>query len=177
MAGLVWVLHKTRHLLKAIETSTVVYTDYGASLRIAKQTIFSTSSTDKLNLQLIRSSDYVRRFQLVIKYMPGKHHIILDALSRLEAEGKNCLENHGEGKLDVLFTITLIKMSKEFWEKLIQGYKDDRFWSKITALLKKEKTSSSPSNFSFCLENNLIFHGNGYVSSDHTFETCRLCIP
>lgn len=177
MAGLVWFLRKTRHLVEAAEVPTVVYTDHGASLGIAKQTMLSTSSADKLNLRLVRASDYVQRFQLVIKHKPGKQHIIPDALSRLEAEGNGQLENQGEGKLDVLFTTTLIEMNKEFREKLIQGYKDDRFWSKITNLLHKEKTSLSPPGLPFCLENNLIFRRDGYVSSDHAFEPCRLCIP
>lgn len=177
MAGLVWVLQETRHLIEAAETPTIVYTDHGASLGIAKQTTLSTSSTDKLNLWLVRASDYVQRFPLVIKYKPGKHHIISDALFRLEAEGKEVLDNQGEGELDVLFTTTLIEMSKEFREKLIQGYKDDRFWSRIRALLPKEKPSSSSSNLPFCLENNLIFCHDRYISSDHAFEPRRLCIP
>lgn len=143
------MLRKTRHLVEAAEIPAVVYTDHGASLGIAKQTTLSTSSTDKLNLQLVRASDYVQRFPLVIKYKPNKHHIIPDALSRLEAEGKEVLEDKEEGELDVLFTTTLIEMSKEFGENLIQGYKDDRFWSRIIALLQKEKTSSSSSNLPF----------------------------
>lgn len=35
----------------------------------------------------------------------------------------------------------------------------------------------SPPDLPFCLENNLIFCRDGYVSSDHAFEPCRLCIP
>lgn len=119
MAGLVLVLQKNCHLVEATETTTVVYTDQGASLGIPKLTTLSTSSTDKLNLRLVCASNYVQRFQLVMKYKPGNHHIIPDALSRLEVKGKYCLENYGEGELDVLFTTTLIEMSKEFRENLI----------------------------------------------------------
>lgn len=177
IAVLVWVLWKTRHLIEAAETPTIVYTDHGASLKIAKQTAFLISSTDKLNLRVIRTSDYVQRFPLVIKYKPSKHHIIPDAVSRLEAEEKEVLNNQQESKLDVLFTTTLIEMSKKFWEKLIQGYKNDRFGSQIKALLQKGKTSSSLSNLLFCLEKNLIFRHDGYISSDYAFEPYRLYIP
>ena len=89
MVGLVCVFQKTRHLVEAAKTPTIVYTNHGASLEIAKQTTLSIASTDKLKLRLVCVSDYVQRFLLVIKYKPGKYHIIPDALFRLEAEGKN----------------------------------------------------------------------------------------
>lgn len=59
----------------------------------------------------------------------------------------------------------------------IQGYKDDRFWSKITTLLQKEKVSVLPPDLPFCFDNNLIFRRDGYISSDHAFEPRLLCIP
>lgn len=80
LAGLVWVLRKIRHLVEATELPTIVYNDHGASLGIAKQTTLSTSSTDKLNIRLVRASNYIRWFQLNITHKPGKQHIVPDAL-------------------------------------------------------------------------------------------------
>lgn len=119
MAGLVWVLRKTRYLVEAVETLIVVHTDHEASLGITTWTTLSTSSTEKLNFRLVCASNYVSYFLLVIKYKSDKRHIILDTFSRLKAKRKNLLENQKEDELDVLFTITLIEMSKEFWKKLI----------------------------------------------------------
>lgn len=72
------------------------------------------SSTDKLNFRLVCTSDYIQYFSIIIKYKLIKHYIIPNTFSRLEAEGKEVLEDQGEGELDVLFTTTLIEMSKEF---------------------------------------------------------------
>ncbi len=49
LAGVVWVLTKIRHMVDTAP-KTIIYTDHGAALGIAKQTILTTSSTDKLNL-------------------------------------------------------------------------------------------------------------------------------
>ena len=81
---------------------TIIYTDHGAALGIAKQTTMSTSSTAKLNLRLIRASEYIQRFRnLEFRYKPGKQYIIPDALSYLYAAIVKERDNI-EGQLDVL---------------------------------------------------------------------------
>ncbi len=59
LAGIVWVLRKIRHMIESSKHPTLIFTDHGAALGIAKQTSLSTSSTDKLNLRLIRASEYL----------------------------------------------------------------------------------------------------------------------
>lgn len=119
LAGLVWVLRKTRHLVEVTELPTTVYTNHGASLGIAKQTTLSTLSTDKLNLRPVPGSDYIQRFQLIIKHKPGKQHIVPNALSRLNIENKDgSLADH-DGEVDVFFTSSLVEMSKEFCNGII----------------------------------------------------------
>ena len=83
IAGIVWVLKKIRHLVESSSIPTVIYTDHGAALGIAKQTMLTTSSTDKLNFRLIRASDYIQRFNAELWHKSGAQHIIPDALSRL----------------------------------------------------------------------------------------------
>ena len=70
----------------------------------------------------------------------------------------------------------LIEISKKFKKIFIQVYKDNWFWSWIMVLLAKRKTSLSSSNLPFCFENNLIFCHDGYIFSDHIFESRCLCI-
>ena len=100
LAGLVWMLRKTRHMVEASQHPTIVYTDHGAALGIAKQVTLSTTSTDKLNLRLVRASDYVQRFRLDIRHKPGKLHIVPDALSRLETTNVDTSMKEDQGELD-----------------------------------------------------------------------------
>ena len=87
------MFQKTRHLVEVVKTSIIVFSNHGAFLGIVKQSTLSITSTDKLNLQLVYASDYVQYFPLVINYKSDKHHIIFDALSRLEAVKKDLLKN------------------------------------------------------------------------------------
>lgn len=83
VAGLVWVVKKLRHLIEATNLTTVVYTDHQAIVDIAKQSSLNTTSLVRLNLRHVRSSEYLARFRLDIRYKPGKTNTVPDALSRL----------------------------------------------------------------------------------------------
>lgn len=85
VACLVWTIRKTRHLVEACKHPAVIYTDHSATLGIAKQTTLSSSATDKLNLRLIRASQYLSQFDLDVRHKAGRLHTVPDALSRLPA--------------------------------------------------------------------------------------------
>ena len=53
LVGIVRIIQKIRHMIKFSKYLTLIFIDYGAALAIARQTLLSTSSTDKLNLRLI----------------------------------------------------------------------------------------------------------------------------
>ena len=81
----------------------------------------------KMNVKLIRASQFLRQFNLNVKYKPEKKHIISDALSRFVNLNfdKNISSDHFE--LDALydiifFIITLIKMKQSFHDKYIYDY-------------------------------------------------------
>ena len=115
IAYLIWILKKIRHIIESTELLTIIYIDYFITIDITHQTILSTTLINKLNLRLIRISDYIQRFSLTLKYVFNKINIIPDTLSRLEImnELPTNLENL---ELNVLFivTIILIKISNEF---------------------------------------------------------------
>lgn len=67
---MVWVLQKIRHMIESSKHSTRIFKNHGAVLGIAKQTLLSTSSIDKLNLRLIRASEYLQRFNIEIRHKP-----------------------------------------------------------------------------------------------------------
>jgi hypothetical protein len=56
VAGLVWVLRKISHTVQSSKKPPIFFTDHSATVSIAKQTSLSTSSTEKLNLRLVRAS-------------------------------------------------------------------------------------------------------------------------
>ena len=71
-----------RYIIKSIKRLlTIIYIDYLAIIFILKQVSLTTSLTNKLNSRLIRTSQYLLLFDLLIKYKINKFNIILDALS------------------------------------------------------------------------------------------------
>ena len=83
ISGLVWVVRKLRHLIEASESPVVIFTDHSATCQIARQTSLNTVSIEKSNLKLVRSSEYLQRFNLNIRYRSGLSNVIPDTLSRL----------------------------------------------------------------------------------------------
>ena len=92
LVELIWILRKIRHLIEFAKISTIVYIDHEASLDIVKQTSLTTSSIDKLNLRLVRASDYIQRFNFVIKHRSKHFHLVSDALSRLFTKLSNMIK-------------------------------------------------------------------------------------
>ena len=84
IADIIWVVKKIRHIIKSSQKPpVVVYTNHSAAISISKQTILNISSTNKLNLRLIRAFQYLSSFNLELRHKAGKTNIVLNALSRL----------------------------------------------------------------------------------------------
>jgi len=125
LAGIVWVLHKIRHIVESA-LSTIVYTDYGAALGISKQTTMTTSSTTKLNLRLVRASEYIQRFRyLEFRHKPGKQHIVPNALSRLKSNNNGDVDTEGELNALYAYYISLIEISDDLRTQIVEGYQQD----------------------------------------------------
>ena len=192
LAGIVWVLSKTRHMIESAP-HTVVYTDHGAALGIAKQTSMTTSSTAKLNLRLIRASEYIQRFRsLEFRHKPGKQHVVPDALSRLGQAGSS-IKSQEEGQLDTLhgcaYHVTLVEMSDSFKRRLVEEYPKDPQWHKILGVIKSaaseeqqgpcsqgtqestEQKEERRIGLRFKLKDGLIYYTNFEDGRE------RLCIP
>ena len=54
--------------MKTFTLITIIYIDHDAALKIIKQISLITSLIDKLNLRLMRASDYLQRFNLNIRH-------------------------------------------------------------------------------------------------------------
>lgn len=174
VAALVWTIKKINHLLvHRTDRKPIIFTDHAATADIMKATSLSSLSTDKLNLRLIRASQYVSQYDLDIRWRPGKQNTVPDALSRLLYEDVEKVEED-DGVLDevFIFALTMTEMSEAFKIKLKAGYKDDKGWSKIYTSLKEEARKDKPDRMSaFILQNDLIF----FVDPRDHRE--RLCVP
>lgn len=118
--------------MESSEQPTRIYTDHAAILGIVKQTSLNTVSVEKLNLRLIRASEYLQRFRLDIKYKPGRSHFMPDALSRLASrETRRQGDEQDEGILDTLHVVameswalarSIVELSKNYKKRLTDEY-------------------------------------------------------
>ena len=178
IAELVWVLKKTRHIVETSINKSIIYIDHDATLEIANQTIFTISSTDKLNFRLVRAFDYIQRFNLKIRHKLDKQHIVSDALFRLISVNINS-SRHEKDELDALFTVSLVEMNFVFKQRILNDYKTNLNWQKIVSTLNQnvELNSENVASLSFYRrKNDLIFRFEDITIDDHVYESCRLCI-
>lgn len=167
VAGIVWVIKKVRHMVESTKKPpTVVYTDHSAAVPISRQTSLTTSSTDKLNLRLVRASQYLSMFDLSVRHKAGKANVIPDALSRLQGNPASIAKD-GPGVLEALYGqaievtsdsrelleelledppvsyhVTLVEMSEDFKSRLILEYAKDPQWKKVLDVVQKATRES-----------------------------------
>ena len=133
IAGFVWVIKKVRHLIESSQACVIIQTDHSAILDILQQSsITSTTSTMRMNLRLIRASQFLQQFKLDVRNKSGKEQIIPDALSRLASMNVGCSDpSHSE--LDALFTYnaTFIEIHPNLISRILAGYEDDEYWARL----------------------------------------------
>ena len=137
------MLKKIRHMIKAFQFFTVIYIDHNVILNIVKQIFLFIIFIDKLNLRLIKTLNYLQRFNLDIRYKSRKQHIVFDILSRLTSTNineltHNVLQSFANDELNVLFIASFIKMNNEFRDKIFKKYQTDFNWQKIYTILNIE---------------------------------------
>ena len=113
LTDLVWILRKVRHLVKSSKHQTIIYTNHDVFIKIIKQISLFISSTDKVNLQLIRASEYIQRFSLTIRHKLKKFHIA-----------------------------SMIEMNIDFKKCMINEYKKNFVYVKIFDMLRSENNSN-----------------------------------
>lgn len=127
IASFVWVVKNVRHIIKSSKSSVIIQIDHSTILDILQQfSIMSTISMMRLNLRLVRVSQFLQQFKLSVRHKPGKEHIIPDALSRLTSSNtRHSDAQHSE--FDALFTYstTLIELYLTLISRILVGYKAD----------------------------------------------------
>ena len=85
----------------------------------------------RLNLRLVRASQFLQQFKLDVRHKPGKEHIVPDALSQLASVNRHLDPQRSE--LDALFTYntTLVEMHLALVSRILAGYKADPWWARL----------------------------------------------
>lgn len=107
----------------------------------------------RLNLWLIRTSQFLQQFKLDVRHKPGKEHIIPDALSRLANVNTDTAES-SYSKLNALFLYitTLVEIHLTLVSRIIARYKADAWWSRLhTPVQANNNLSADRALFLFVL--------------------------
>ena len=174
MAGIVWVVKKIRHLIEACVKPTIIYTDHSAAVGLVRQTSLNTASVEKLNLRLVRASEYLQRFRIEIRHKPGKTNIVPDALSRLASRDYGESQSSEGSELDALsvdaYPVSLIQVSDSFKQRVKNGYSEPR-WQRIRRIIEHNKALDENAAM---LPYELI---DGLLYCKGEYGNLRLCIP
>ena len=119
-------MKKTRHIVEVSNNKTVIYIDHDVALDIVAQITLTTISIDKLNLRLVRASNYIQRFNLNIRHKFDKQHIVSNVLFRLINVNINAsIKDFDDDEFDALFIMSLVEMNSMFKQRILDDYKTD----------------------------------------------------
>ena len=125
---LVWTIKKIHHMINKFLTNIMIWTDHFIIIQIMKQMMLINFFTDKLNLHLIRASQYCFQFHINVQHCSEQLNIVLNTLLHFLNKItnsknqllRNMLENIDE-KIHI-YHITMIKMSSDFQNKIKKIY-------------------------------------------------------
>lgn len=121
-------------MVEAFKHDIIIHTDHASATSIARQTTLSTTNTDKLNLRLVRASQYLSQFSLDVRHKPGKQHIIPEALSRLYRAEASTTD---EPLKDICAMNTILAIDPEWKARLLAAYATDPVYIEIQRLVKQ----------------------------------------
>ena len=157
VTNIVWIIKRVKHLIDSKwKFSIIIYTIHSTIVSIFKQTTLITFNIDKLNFRLVRVSQYLSNFNIVIRHKSNKSNVIFDVLSKLfnklstqsnvidKVEILDVLYKHFvnlsnyELRFDIIqnlssinYHVTLIKMSNDFKQRFKTVYTKNEQWKKI----------------------------------------------
>jgi hypothetical protein len=162
---LVWVVRKIRQMIEAApdNLTPIAYTDHIATINLA--TSLSSVSPDRMNLRLVRVSQYLQQFRFLVYHKAGKLNNIADALPRLPAVDK--AQPREDDDLDALhvdsasdltlpgstptwdvpdeayaFLTSCVQLSEDCKTRVRAAYEDDPKWSLVLSELQPSFLSS-----------------------------------
>lgn len=86
----------------------------------------------RLNLRLVKASQFLQQFKLNVWHPPGKEYIIPDTQRRLASTNVGCADLF-YSELDALFTYNtiLVEIHLSLISKILVGYEDDKYWARL----------------------------------------------
>ena len=145
----------------------MIWTDHSVIIQIIKQMTLISSFTDKLNLCLVRASQYCFQFHINVWHHSDQLNIISNTLSHLLNKItnsknqllRNILENIDE-KIHI-YHIIVIEMSSDFQNKIKRIYLKNKKWKKIIQqLCHSEKSLADMFLYSYFINENLVYYLN-----------------
>jgi hypothetical protein len=74
-------VRRIRYLIgESLKLPVIIYTDHAIITSIVAKGILYFSNVDRLNIRLIRASQYLSQFELDVRYKLGRQHIFSDAI-------------------------------------------------------------------------------------------------
>ena len=165
---IVWMIKHVRHMIDFIKQSfIIIYINYSTMMSIFKQTSLATFNMNKLNLRLIRVSQYLSNFNIVIRYKTNKINVISNVFFRLSK--KSSIQSNFNDKIEVFdslydhvvdltdhesrtitiqnlstifYHVTLIKMSNDFKQRFKNVYVANKHWKKMLKIITFRRKSS-----------------------------------
>ena len=172
IADLIWIIRKIKHFIDNSPHIIIVYTDHFVIVDIIKQINLLSSSINKLNLRLIKTSQYLSQFKLNVRHKPDKQHIVLDILFKLMSDLtiEKDIPISEKNTLDEVYTFNkfLIKMTSEYKKDLRFAYLSKSSWTKIIDLLKNDAPT---------LDIKFYFDENDLIYYTDFIDKIKLCLP
>ena len=165
---LVWTIKKIKHLVQDSHHRVIIQTNHQAIVDICEQILItSINSTLRMNIRLIRASQFLNQFNLNIKYKSKKDHIISNALSRLASVNIELLsKKHSELNILYTYNTTLIEMFEKFRKKIIEDYEKNPIWKRIlTTVLTNEALEKNAADLSFETVTTIPTETDAYMKS------------
>ena len=115
------MIKQIRHIIDFIKKLfIVIYIDYFIVISILYQIILIMFNIDKLNLRLVRASQYLFNFNIIIRHKFNKFNVIFNALSCLSNKMTINVTNKIE-IFDILYEHFVKLINKKFRTTIIQN--------------------------------------------------------
>ena len=137
-------------MIESLLIFIMIYIDHDVVLKIVKQITFIISSTNKLNLRLIKTFDYVQRFNWKIRYKFKTQHVIFDVFSRFANFNIEIQLQNYKNEFNVLFIVILIKINNDFRFRILKNYQKK--------IHEKKSSICWTKKIIFVLKTKLFFH-------------------
>ena len=128
----------------------------------------------RLNLRLVRVSQFLQQFKLKVRHKLGKEQIIPDALSRLASSNTGHADpQHSE--LNALFTysITLVEFHLTLISRILAGYKADPWWVRLQQQIQSnDDLGADAATLTFVISSIPLTDSDPYMAPQSEGEEC-----